>query len=87
MIGMASAPKATGAVLATSATLAALTGLNPSAMSMTAVMATGVPKPARASSRAPNEKAMTMAWTRWSGLTAPNERRRTSKWPVFVVML
>jgi hypothetical protein len=56
MIGMASAPKATGAVFATSATAAALTGLNPSAMSMTAVMATGVPKPARASSRAPNER-------------------------------
>ena len=34
-IGTASAPKATGAVLATSATVAALTGLKPSAISMT----------------------------------------------------
>jgi hypothetical protein len=37
------APKATGAVLATSATAAACIGLKPSAMSMTAVIATGVP--------------------------------------------
>jgi hypothetical protein len=52
-IGMAIAPNATGAVLATSATAAAFIGLNPSARSMTDVMATGVPKPASASSSAP----------------------------------
>ena len=44
-IGIASAPKATGAVFATSATVAALTGLNPSDISMTTEIATGVPKP------------------------------------------
>ena len=53
-IGIAIAPNATGAVLATSATEAALIGSKPSAISITAVIATGVPKPASASSSAPN---------------------------------
>ncbi len=86
-IGMAMAPKATGAVLATSATEAALIGLKPSAISITAVMATGVPKPASASSSAPKQKAMITACTRWSVEIAPNDRLSTSKWPVSTVML
>ena len=87
MIGMAIAPKATGAVLATSATEAALIGWKPSAISITAVIATGVPKPASASSSAPKQKAMITACTRWSSEIAPNERRSTAKWPVSTVML
>ena len=86
-IGIAIAPNATGAVLATSATAAALIGLKPSAISMTAVMATGVPKPASASSSAPKQKAMITACTRWSVEIAPNERRSTAKCPVSTVML
>ena len=86
-IGIASAPKATGAVLATSATVAALTGLKPSDMSMTTEMATGVPKPANASRSAPKQNAMMIAWIRWSGLTLSNERRSTSKWPEATVRL
>ena len=86
-IGMAIAPNATGAVLATRATEAALIGLKPSAISITAVMATGVPKPASASSSAPKQKAMMTACTRWSFETAPNERLRTAKYPVSTVML
>ena len=86
-IGVASAPKATGAVLAISATEAALTGRKPRAISMTTVMATGVPKPASASSSAPKQNAMMMAWMRWSGLTRENDRRSTSKWPVATVRL
>ena len=86
-IGVARAPKATGAVLAISATAAALIGWKPIAMSMTTVMATGVPKPASASSRAPKQKAMMIAWIRWSGLTFANERRRTSKCPLATVRL
>ena len=82
VIGTAMAPKATGAVLATRATDAALTGRIPTAMSMTAVTATGVPKPASASSRAPKQKAMRTAWTRWSGESDPNARRRTRSYPV-----
>ncbi len=56
-------------------------------MSMTLVMATGVPNPARASSRAPKQKAMITAWIRWSSLTFAKDRRSTSKWPVTTVML
>ncbi len=87
MIGIAIAPKATGAVFATSATAAAFIGSKPSAISITAVMATGVPKPASASSSAPKQKAMMTAWTRWSSETRPNDRRSTAKWPVASVML
>ena len=86
-IGIAIAPKATGAVFATSATEAALIGLNPSAINATEVIATGVPKPASASSRAPKQNAISTAWTRWSFEIAPNDRRRTAKWPVSTVML
>lgn len=42
--GMAMAPNATGAVLASRTVTAALTGGRPSAISITAVMATGAPK-------------------------------------------
>ena len=86
-IGIAIAPNATGAVFATSATEAALIGLKPSAISITEVIATGVPNPASASSSAPKQKAMITAWMRWSSEMAPNERRRTAKWPVSTVML
>jgi len=54
---------------------------------MTLVMATGVPKPARASSSAPKQKATMTAWILWSSLILANDRRRTSKWPVTTVML
>ena len=61
MIGVAMAPNATGAVLATKASTAAFSGLKPSAISITEVTATGVPNPASASINAPNENAMMMA--------------------------
>ena len=47
--GVPIAPNATGAVFATSATTAAFTGWKPTATSITALIATGAPKPARAS--------------------------------------
>src|SRR5215475_8092313 len=81
-IGVASAPNATGAVFATSANTAARIGVKPSAINMTAVIATGVPKPANASISAPKQNAMMMAWIRLSSLTPPNDRRSTSKCPV-----
>ena len=49
----------------------------PTAMSMTAVTATGVPNPASASSSAPKQNAMMMAWIRWSGDKEPKARRST----------
>ena len=60
MIGAAMAPNATGAVLASSDTMADLSGFIPAAISMAAEMATGAPKPARDSSSAPKQKAIRM---------------------------
>ena len=62
-------------------------GAKPTAISITAVIATGVPKPARASISAPKEKAMITAWMRWSSEIRANDRRSTAKCPVFTVML
>ena len=87
VIGTARAPNATGAVFATSAMVAAFSGRKPSAMSITELIATGVPNPARASISAPKQNAMMMAWIRWSSLIDANERRSTSKWPVSTVRL
>ena len=58
---------------------AALIGLKPSAISITALMATGVPNPASASMSAPKQNATITAWMRWSFEIAPNERRSTAK--------
>ena len=85
-MGVAMAPNATGAVLATRASTAALIGLKPSAISITEVTATGVPNPASASINAPNANAMRMAWIRWSSLTRQKDRRSTSKCPVSTVI-
>ena len=74
-------------MLAISAIAAALSGWKPSAISITTVIATGVPKPASASSSAPKQKAMMIAWMRWSALTFSKERRSTSKWPEATVRL
>ena len=63
------APKATGAVLASRETIADFSGFMPAAISMAAEIATGAPKPARASIRAPKQKAIRMASTRWSSET------------------
>ena len=87
MIGVAIEPNATGAVLPISDSATALSGWKPSASSITEVMATGVPKPARPSIRAPKEKAMMIAWMRLSSEMAANDRRSTAKWPVLSVML
>ena len=74
-------------MLATSAIAAALIGLKPTAISITAVIATGVPNPASASSSAPKQKAMMMACIRWSSEIVANDRRSTAKCPVSTVML
>lgn len=84
--GVPIAPKATGAVLATRATTAAFTGSKPSATSITEQIATGAPKPASASSRAPKQNAMTRAWMRGSSDSRPKERRRMSKCRVRTVI-
>jgi hypothetical protein len=86
-IGIAIAPKATGAVSASRHTAAALTGRSPSETSITPQIAAGVPKPASASSRAPKQKAIMITCTRMSVETDENERRRTAKCPVSTVRL
>ena len=80
-IGVAIEPNATGAVLPISDSAAALSGLKPSANSITEVIATGVPNPARPSIRAPNEKAMITAWIRLSSEIVANDRRSTGEVP------
>ncbi len=84
--GVPMAPKATGAVLATRATTAALTGSKPSATSITEQIATGAPNPANASRSAPKQNAITSACTRGSSESRPKERRSTSKWSVPTVI-
>ena len=64
VIGIPIAPNGTAAVFPSSASVAALIGLKPSASNMTAVIAAGAPKPASASISAPKQKAMITAWIR-----------------------
>ena len=66
-MGVPRAPKATGAVLAMREREAAWRGLKPSWMRMAEVTATGVPKPAAPSKKAPKLKAMRTSWMRGSG--------------------
>ena len=77
--GTARAPKATGAVSATSAHTTAFKGFIPRATSITATIAIGVPAPASASNSPPKQKAMRMACRRKSLETTANVRRTTSK--------
>ena len=86
MIGVPIAPNATGAVLASSTTTAARIGEKPSAISMTPVIATGAPKPARASSSPPKQKAMMIAWTRGSSESLLKAARRSSNRPLTTVI-
>ena len=50
-------------------------------------MATGAPNPAAPSRKAPNEKAISSACKRWSGVTEAIESRMISNWPVLTVSL
>ena len=80
-------PNATGAVSAINASATAFIGSTPRAINMTEQIATGPPPPASASSRAPNENAMTIACTRWSSEIELNDRRSTLKCPLWTVRL
>ena len=82
MIGMPNPPNATGAVLASSASAAAYKGSNPSPAMREAVIATGAPKPAVASRRAPKTKVIGTTWMRRSLLTPVSESLMVSKRPV-----
>ena len=86
-IGMPIDPNATGAVLASSASTAALIGSNPRLARIAAEMATGAPKPAMPSMRAPKQNATSNAWTRRSPVSRVSDRRITSKSPLAIVRL
>ena len=70
-IGVPSAPKATGAVLAMSERPDAASGEKPSPIRIAPVTATGVPKPDAPSKKAPNEKAMRRSCSLRSAVTPP----------------
>ena len=80
--GMPSDPNATGAVLPISASLAASSGLKPSPIIIPPLIATGAPKPAAPSMKAPNANASISAWMRRSREMPAICCCRTSNWPV-----
>ena len=83
--GRPTAPKATGTVLASNAINADRIGEKPIATSIAAAMATGAPKPARASRRPPKQKAISNPRTRGSSLMRKNVLRRSSNLPEMTV--
>ncbi len=86
--GTPRAPKATGAVSKIRVKVRASSAGKPRAISRAEQMATGVPKPATPSSRAPKQKPITISTTRLSdGRWSMTQRRRASKRPVATVML
>ena len=80
--GMPIDPNATGAVLASRQMPAAKNGLKPSPASIAPETATGAPKPAAPSMKAPKEKAMNIACRRRSFDSPPTESLMTSNLPV-----
>ena len=86
IIGVPSAPKATGAVLPINAMPEASNGLKPRPISIAAEMATGVPNPAAPSIKAPKLKAIIKACKRSSLARLAIVARITSNCPVSTVM-
>jgi hypothetical protein len=84
--GVPRAPKATGAVLPMSASPAAANGLNPRPINIAAQIATGVPKPAAPSMKAPKAKPMSRIWMRRSLANPAIVSFTISNFPVLMVM-
>ena len=80
--GMPMDPNATGAVLASRQMPAAKNGSKPRPASIAPDTATGAPKPAAPSMKAPNEKAMNIACRRRSLVRPPTESLMISNLPV-----
>ena len=87
MTGVPSAPKATGAVLAISDRPEAASGEKPRPIRMPAVTATGVPKPAAPSKKAPKQKAISSSCMRRSSVMPESESCSTLKLPFCSVEL
>ena len=75
MIGVPSAPKATGAVLAIRERPEASSGEKPRPIRMAPVTATGVPKPEAPSKNAPKQKATSRSCSRRSRVIAGDALR------------
>ena len=86
IIGVPSAPKATGAVLPIKASPAAGSGLNPNPISNAAQIATGVPNPAAPSINAPKLKAISNTCKRRSSVSPAIDCLMISNFPVCTVM-
>ena len=87
IIGIPMDPKATGAVLAIKQIPAAYKGLNPNPTSIAAVIATGAPKPAVPSKKAPNENAISNACNLRSEVMEAIKCFSTSNCPLLTVIL
>ena len=85
--GMPIEPNATGAVLASRARTAAVTGSKPRLARIEAEIATGAPKPAMPSMSAPKLKATSRACSLRSVVRRASERLMTSKSPLATVRL
>ncbi len=85
MIGVPSAPKATGAVLAISARPDAANGEKPRPIRIAPVTATGVPNPAAPSKNAPKQKAISSNCKRRSSVIRARESCSTLNEPFSVV--
>ena len=88
VIGVPSAPKATGAVLNMRVKVKASSAGTPIMISNALVIATGVPKPEMPSSRQPKQKPMTTSTIRRSfGRAISSQSRKASKRPEMTAML
>ncbi len=85
-IGMPMPPQATGAVLAIRHSRAAWKGRKPRPTRNAAEIATGAPKPAAPSIRAPKQKATSTAWSRRSAESRAIDAFMTSNCPVSTEM-
>src|SRR5579883_639843 len=85
MIGAPMAPKATVAVLANSAIAAEVRGEKPRPIIMAAQTATGVPKPAAPSKKAPKQKQINKICSRRSPVIRPRECWKTANSPFSTV--
>ncbi len=80
-------PKATGAVFAIRQMPAAYRDSKPKPTSIPAVIATGAPKPAAPSRKAPKQYAIRIAWSLLSGVTDSILFLTIVKLPVLTLML
>ena len=80
--GVPIAPHATGDVLASRLSAAAWNGWNPNPIMKAPAIATGAPKPAAPSMKAPKQNATSKSWRRRSAVIPATDSFMISNWPV-----